>query len=353
MKLPDDSQLWSWVRHYLEVHIPRHLGFSRHTQSSYRIAFRRLLHFLSQYRGPRWARRARLKTLDSALLLDFLSWLESPKGGAVSPQTRNCRLAGLRSFFRFLELHRPAEEAVHWRRLRHLPFKRTVHPATDHLEFAELERVFAAVSLDTGEGFRDLALLAFLYNTGARAEEVAGLRKAGLLLDELPSARLLGKGSRERVCPLWTSTAGLLRSYLEHHRRPPRSGAEPFVFINQRGDRLTRFGLGRLVSKYIETAATTTPSLRKKRLSTHSFRHTTAIHLLESGADVNVVKAWLGHRSVQSTGRYLDLNLENHRKTLAAMPVPLALSHWQEPQTNDQESSEADSDDITAWLDRL
>lgn len=271
----------------------------------------------------------------------------------VLNDTRNCRLAALRSFFRFLELHRPEDEAVHWRRLAQLPFKRTEHPATDHLEFGEIEQVFAAIPVDTPEGFRDLALFALLYNTGARAEEISGVRKAGLLLDELPSVRLLGKGNRERICPLWPTTAQLLSNYLQNHRRPPRPGAEPFVFINQRGGRLTRFGVGRLVTKYIETAAKTMPSLSTKQLSPHSFRHTTAIHLLESGADLNVVKAWLGHRSVQSTGRYLDLNLENHRKTLASLPVPLALRHWQEPQEDPQESSEAASDEITAWLDQL
>jgi len=351
--LPEDSNLWSWVRYFLELHLPQHLGFSKNTQASYRIAFRRLLQFLIQERGRRWARKARIKSLDSAALLDFLSWLESSKGKEVSPQTRNCRLAALRSFFRFLELHRPEDEIVHWRRLRQLPFKRTKRPATEHFEFFEVEKIFATVPIGARDGFRDLTLLAVLYNTGARAEEIAGIRKAGLLLDELPSVRLLGKGNRERICPLWPTTAQLLRHYLDCHRRPPRSGSEPFVFINQRGAHLTRFGVGRLVGKYIDHAATTLPSLQSKQLSTHSFRHTTAIHLLESGADINVVKAWLGHRSVQTTGRYLDLNLENHRKTLAIVPVPLALRHWQEGQANPQESSEESSDATSDWLDQL
>lgn len=349
--LPEADLLWPWVRYFLEVHLPRHRGASPHTLASYRVAFRLLLLYLGGREGG--LREHRLSQVDPPRILEFLTWLESPEGRGTSPQTRNCRLAALRSFFRFLELHRPPEEAARWSRLRQLPFKRTSHPVPGHLEVHELEHVFSAVPLDTPDGFRDLALLALLYNTGARADEAAGLRRAGLNLDHLPTARLLCKGSRERVCPLWPSTASLLLRYLEHHRRRPRPPAEPFVFINQRRGRLTRFGVGRIVAKYLERAAASMPALQRKldRLSTHSLRHSTAIHLLESGAEVNVIKAWLGHGSVRTTSRYLDLDLEKHRDLLARLPLPSRLRTWEPggghpPSPDDQEV-------LDAWLDHL
>jgi site-specific recombinase XerD len=251
----------------------------------------------------------RLEDLQPPLLLEFLAWLEAPMGRGVSPETRNCRLAALRSLSRFLELHRGKEEGTQWRRLRQLPFKLTTRSAVDYLEPREVDRVLSEVPAHTRDGFRDLTILALLYNTGARAEEVASLRRSALMLEEPPAVRLTGKGRCERTCPLWTSTAALLRRYLQQYRRRGRAAHERFVFVNQRGERLTRFGIGRIVEKYLRKAALTTPSLRAKRLSTHSFRHSTAIALLEGGADINVIKAWLGHRSTRTTSRYLDMSL--------------------------------------------
>ena len=237
-----------------------------------------------------------------------------------------------------------------WQRLRRVPSKRCPRPVTEYLEFHELEQVFTQVSLSAPDGHRNLTLLALLYNTGARATEIAGLRLSGLTLDYPPTVRLMGKGRVHRVCPLWTSTTTLLRHYLDHHRRIPLPEARPFVFINQRGRCLTRFGLGRIVSKYLRLAAENCPSLRKKKLSTHSFRHTTAVHLIEAGADVNVTKAWLGHRTVRSTDHYLDINLESHRQLLERLPMPQSLRNLQDFES---EASVESPDAIDIWLNQL
>jgi site-specific recombinase XerD len=175
------------------------------------------------------------------------------------------------------------------------------------------------------------------------------MRKSGLILDYPPTVRLLGKGRRERVCPLWPSTAVLLDRYVTEHRPRPLREAEPFVFINQRRGLLTRHGVRKIIKKHVARAAETLPSLRKKNLTPHSFRHSTAVHLLESGADINVLKAWLGHRSVKSTGRYLDLTLENHRQMLETLPLPARLRAWKEPGTSAAETTDA----VKAWLEQL
>lgn len=352
LRPPESDRVWPWVRYFLEEVLPHHRGLSPHTAASYRTAFRHLREYLQERCDPSELARLRLETLQPPLLLGFLGWLEAPGGRGVSASTRNCRLAALRSFFRCLELHRGPEEVARWQRLRRLPFKRAGRGTTDPLELAEIERVLSVVPARTRDGFRDLALLALLYNTGARASEVTGVQRSDLLLEGHPAVRLRGKGRCERLCPLWESTATLLRRCLEGHRRPPRRGAERFVFINQRGGRLTRHGLGRLVGKYLARAAESTPSLRFKRLSPHSFRHATARHLLASGVDLHVVKAWLGHRSVSSTDRYLDLDLEAHRELLDRFTPPRALQLTETDPSSPTSSAEPD-DDIAAWLERL
>lgn len=353
-RLPDSEGVWPWVRYFLEVYLPRHRGASPHTIASYRTAFRLLLRFLLQRSSPKLAKAFSLEELQPAILLEFLGWLESAKGRRVRASTRNCRLAALRTFFRFLELHRGLLEVAQWQRLRQLPFKRAAKSATEYLEPYELDAVFGQVPAHTPDGFRDLALLALLYNTGARAAEIAGARRSNLLLGELPSIRLICKGRRERVCPLWQPVAVLLHQYLESHRRPPRPGHEAFIFINQRRSRFTRYGVGHIVEKYLRRANKTVPSLRLKKLSAHSFRHTTAIHLLESGADINVIKAWLGHRSTESTSHYLDLSLESHRAVLENLSPPAALGRVAEtlPPLG-QSLTDGGADDLDGWLDKL
>lgn len=349
MKTPDGDRLWSWVRFFLEEYLPHHRGASFHTVASYRTCFRLLRDFLQQRSGDEAASHFPVHQLQPALILDFLGWLESSRGRKVSARTRNCRLAAIKSFFRLLELYRAPEELTLWQRLRQLPFKRAARPHQDSLENYELEQVLAQISPLTHDGFRDLTLLTLMYNTGARADEVATLHSTALWLNRSPTVRLMGKGRLERVCPLWEPTACLLERYLKDHRRRPQISHAPFVFINQRGARLTRFGVGCIVKKYFAKAAVLTPSMKSKRLSAHSLRHTTAIHLLDSGADVNLIKAWLGHQTTRSTSAYLDRDLEAYRQMLETFRVPTVVQALATKGSSLDESSHPLED----WLKRL
>lgn len=342
MNAPDNTdRAWPWVRFFLETYLVRHRGVSRNTLLSYRTAFRLFRRFLEAHHGRVRSRELKLDELQPALVLEYLAWLQSKEGGSAGISTRNVRMAALRSFFRCLELYSPAPDRVRWERFRHLPQKRAPRPVTHHLDLSEVDAVFAQIDLSRREGLRDVALLAMLYNTGARASEAAGVRLADLSLDSPPTVRLRCKGKHERRCPLWPSTAAILRRYWDACRgsdRPDRC-----LFLNQRGQPLTRHGIARRVARYITLAAQNLPSLRSKRLSVHSFRHTTAVHLLESGADMHVIKTWLGHRSTRSTDHYLDLNLQAQRELLARFSPPPLLDRLMGP-------GEADPDD---WLNQL
>lgn len=347
MNPPKDESFWGWARYFLEDHLPLQRGVSPHTVSTYRTAFRQFKQFLDEQPGRSDSRRFELSSAEPELLLDFLSWLTRPrpKGLGVSATTRNLRLAALRSFFRFLELYSPEDDS-RWRRLRQLPTKRQMRKRMDYLEPCEIEHLFAVIPADTADGFRDLTLLAFLYNTGARASEAAGLRTADLnLTGHSPTARFLAKGRVVRQVPLWSTTAELLERYIQEFRRRPHLTAEAFVFINQRGGQLTRWGIGRRIGHYIAEAAKSSRTLRTKKLSTHSIRHTTAIHLIETGADVHVVRTWLGHKSISSTDRYLEMDLEPQRELLAGFTPPAVLNNHLKSEPTDEPAED--------WFDEL
>jgi len=169
------------------------------------------------------------------------------------------------------------------------------------------DALLAAPDRRRSQGCRDYALLLFLYNTGARASEAAAVTVGDLTLDASLSVRLLGKGRKTRICPLWSHTADVLRDNLAARLDGPK---EAPVFLNVRGQPITRYGVHTLVARAIQKAAATTPSLRSKRVSPHTIRHTTAVHLLRAGVDINTIRAWLGHVSLETTNRYAEVDLQ-------------------------------------------
>jgi site-specific recombinase XerD len=205
----------------------------------------------------------------------------------------------------------PSEQAA---QIQKIPLRRTTQLPVTYLEKDEIDAVLATPDRSSFQGQRDYALLLFLYNTGARASEAAHTTVGALQLDTVPaSVRFLGKGRKVRVCPLWAHTVDVLRSLLASRLE----GAEETpVFLNVRRQRITRFGIHTLVERTVAKAARTTPSLLHKQVSPHTLRHTTAVHLLRAGVDINTIRAWLGHVSLETTNRYAQVDLEMKAKAL-------------------------------------
>src|SRR5204862_6752295 len=195
---------------------------------------------------------------------------------------------------------------------------------------AEIQAVLAAIDRSTTDGRRDYALLASMFNTGARVQEIVALRVVDLRLESPPHLRLFGKGRKERICPLWSQTADLLRALLAERSSQPR--VDQPLFANHRSGPLTRFGLRYILRKYCTQAREAMPTLATKRLHPHSMRHSTAVHLLRSGVDIVTISQWLGHASVTTTNRYATVDLEMKRKAIEqAGPVNGAgsgLASW-------------------------
>jgi integrase/recombinase XerD len=222
-------------------------------------------------------------------------------------------LTVIHSLFRFIG--RQVPELVDLAtQLQAVPLRRVDHPTVPYLEKAEIDALLATPDRGHQQGQRDYALLLFLYNSGARADEAAHLTRGALDLGQPASVRILGKARKTRLCPLWDHTAQVLRTLLGS-----RLGGSPDapVFLNVRGQPLTRFG----IHTAVERIAARVPTLKSKRISPHSLRHTTAVHLLRAGVDINTIRAWLGHVSLETTNRYAEVDLEMKAKALAACAI--------------------------------
>lgn len=312
----DATLLGPWVRRFLLEYLVGERNLAVNTQRSYRDTLRLLLPTVAK-RCRRPIDRLAVTDLSADRVRQFLTEVEEKRGCGIA--TRNQRLAAVHAFARFVGLHAP--EWVEWSgQVRRVPFKKAPRPLIAYLEKAEMDALLAAPDRATPQGRREYAMLLFLYNTGARADEAAHVRVENLTLpaepDRDPACVLIrGKGNKERRCPLWASTASEL-ARLTHGRGPPER-----VFLNRCGRPLTRFGIHTLVERTAARAAKAVPSLRAKRVSPHVLRHTTATHLLRAGVDINTIRAWLGHVSLATTNVYAEVDLEMKAKALANCEV--------------------------------
>jgi site-specific recombinase XerD len=185
----------------------------------------------------------------------------------------------------------------------------------DYLDFEEIQAILAGIDRSSPDGRRDFVLLATMFNTGARVQEILDLRPCDLQLERPFQLRLFGKGRKERICPLWPQTAQLLRAFLAEAGTEVASRER--LFRNHRGMPLTRFGIRYLLAKYCDQAKPSVPSLSGKRLHPHSMRHSTAVHLLQAGVDLPTISHWLGHASLNTTNRYAKVDLEMKRRAIA------------------------------------
>jgi integrase/recombinase XerD len=306
--MTDHCSLGTWVRRFLLEHIVTERNLSQNTQRSYRDTFALLLPYLSA-RRRKPIDRLEVVDLSGDTLKHFLEHLELERKCSI--RSRNQRLAAIHALARFIADHCP--EQVAWcAAIRAVPFKRFQRNELCYLEKHEIDALLAAPDRNTTLGRRDYALILFLYNSGARASEAASLQIENLHLrpNTMSDVEICGKGRKTRRCPLWPATATELIALTRN-----RSPDEP-VFLNHRGQAITRHGIHRLVGKYVHKAATPCPSLARKRISPHVIRHTTATHLLRAGVDINTIRAWLGHVSIDTTNIYAEVDLERKAQML-------------------------------------
>ena len=248
-------------------------------------------------------------------MLDFLDHLETERGNTV--RTRNARLAAIHSFMRYAAVRDPASLPITARVLA-IPAKRFDRPVLGYLSREQVAAILAAPDQRTWSGRRDTVLLATAYNTGARVSELTALRVRDVLLDRQTAVHLHGKGRKQRVIPLWKTTAAELRGWLDQINSAPDTP----VFPNRAGAPLTRSGIRDRLDRAVAAAEQHCPSLHGLHVTPHTLRHSTAMHLLQSGTDLAVIALWLGHESPATTHQYLEADLAANEAVLRKLTEP-------------------------------
>jgi site-specific recombinase XerD len=330
------SDLPALIRGFFDQHLVSQRGLSGHTVLSYRDTFKLLLQFAAAD-GGKSVTELVLADLTAGLVHRFLQHLEEDRRNGIV--TRNLRLAAIHSFFRYIAIVDP-RHLTHTHTIIAVPFKRRPHRVAQYLEKDEVQAVFRQIDCRTLFGQRDDALLRLLYNTGMRAQELVDLDVRHVRLSRPSNVLIFGKGRKERVCPLWPETVSSVKSYLQT-RAVRFTDAVP-LFLNTDGNRLTRYGVRYIVGHRISQAAQRCPTLLTRRVTPHTWRHTTAMHLLQSNVDLAMIRSWLGHASIETTNTYVEIDLEMKRRTLASaekiLPKPKGRASWRTNQ------------DVLAWL---
>lgn len=289
--------LGQYLSIFLHEHLPQERQASRHTCDAYAYTFQLLIRFASQ-KLKRKPSSLSLEQLNASLVLEFLKYIETDRKN--SAKSRNARLAGIKSFFRFLEYRVPSvlDQA---RSIHAIPSKKTDETLIDFLNREELQVILDAPDPHTRTGVRDRAMLNLAYDAGLRVSELVGLCIDNFELHPEPLIHVHGKGRKERILPLWKGTSKVVQAWLDVRG----DSISPELFLNARGVSMTRFGFEYILGKYVKIAGTKQQSLLKKRISPHVLRHTCAVHTLQATGDIRKVALWLGHSSIQSTEIYV------------------------------------------------
>jgi integrase/recombinase XerD len=313
------------LRSFFEDYLAAQRDVSPNTILAYRDSIKLFLQFAARRTG-RQVVRLELADLGPHTVLPFLHYLETERKNCAA--TRNCRLIAIHRFFTYVADQEPRYAEL-CRRTLDIPLKKTASNSITYLDRDEVKALLTVPSRSRRLGLRDLALLTFLYNTGARASEAASLDIKDLRLEIPPHVRILGKGRKERLCPLWPETADALRAYLGQREDGNRPDAP--LFLNAHRKRITRFGVVKILRRHVAVAAMHRVSLASKRISPHTLRHTAAMHLLQSGVELNVIKSWLGHVSITTTSQYIEIDMAMKREALARCSPPVSVPGGESP----------------------
>jgi site-specific recombinase XerD len=328
------------VQAFFQEYLAGQRGVSKNTILAYRDALKLFLSFLASSTGKQ-AARLQMDDLQAERVLAFLDDTEQKRKNRTA--TRNLRLTALRTFFHYL-ISEDTVRSGQYQKIVAIPLKRAPRPMMGYLDVPEVQAILDSIDRNRLSGRRDYAMLSFLYNTGARVQEAIDAKVRTVRFSSPPIVTITGKGSKTRIVPLWQSTATVL---LEHIReRGVDKQPDATLFVNARGQPLTRFGVRHILRKCLRAAELTLGSIAGKRVSPHTVRHSTAMHLLQSGVDLTVIQRWLGHVQLATTHGYVEIDLEMKRKALAACAPP------GEPADGLQRVTDSNRD-VIRWLESL
>jgi len=323
------------ITDFFMLYLAKERNASGHTVLAYRDAFKMFLCFAARFHR-RAVDRLSFEDLSAEVILEFLNHLEKERRNSIN--TRNVRLTAIHSFFRYV-LWREPELALFCQRILAIRYKKASQRVLGYLTEEETKSLLAHVDRTAVRGERDYVLLALLYDTGARIQELLNLTPAAFRLERPAFVRVTGKGRKNRLCPLLPQTARVVSRFLAEQGRSPEDDRP--CFLNRHGQQLSRHGARYVMKKYLAAAKQEMPRLGRTGISPHTLRHTKAMHLLQAGMDPITIKNILGHANLKSTEVYVDTNLEMRREALErvgtpsrdrkkAKPLPQNLLKWLE-----------------------
>lgn len=302
------------LKDFFETYLPKERGVSNHTIRSYSATFQSLYAFFKDNKGIR-ANKLFLKDLSRRSINDYLNWLEMEKGNKVP--TRNSRLASVKAFCHYAQ-YKDFKNLARWQDILSIKSKKADMPYMSFLTQEGMKTLLSEVPTDTIQGRRHLAILAFLYDTGARANELISFSAHNLNLTKPYHVILSGKGRKKRIVPIHEKLVLILKTYMKDANIELNNISKQPLFVNAHGRKLTSAGLTHIIMMYADKVRENFPALMPERLSPHSFRHSKATHLLQAGMNIIYVRDFLGHSSVKTTETYVRMDSEQKRKALEA-----------------------------------
>lgn len=330
-----------YLSEFLARFLPGEVGAATNTIRSYRDTFTLLLRYCQAHENTA-PDAMTCALLTKELVERFLSWLESDRG--CGPATRNQRLAAIRSFCRYLQI-RDIARIGQYQQVLAIPKKKAPATTPGHLSLDGIRLILAQPDAAKMSGRRDLAMLALMYDTGARVQEIADMTVADLRTEAPATARLTGKGTKTRIVPLMAPTSGVLQRYLEGaDLTGPVNAARP-LFPNRAGNKMTRTGIAYVLDKHVSAARAADPAVLPETISPHTFRHSKAMHMLQAGVNLVYIRDVLGHADLKTTEIYARIDGEMKRRALqnayTNVTAPDAMPLWQQDK------------DMLAWLTNL
>ncbi len=311
--MKNQKTLPSLIQTFFTDHLATHKGVSQNTIKAYRDVVKLFVSHAASVKSKKiTALSPNDMTVD--IVLSFLKEIE--QGRKNSATTRNHRLAALRTLFSYLAMEDPLHLG-HYQKIMLVPFKRSPRPLMGYLDVDEIHAILNSVNRKTQSGRRDYVLLYLLYNTGARVQEICDLKVGSLRLENPPLVTIHGKGRKTRQVPIWSDTKKILYEYLTENGFLDDEN----LFLNRNGTPIGRFGVRYIVQKYVRAAAKNCKKLDSKIVGPHTFRHSTAMHLLQSGVDLSVIKSWLGHVDISTTHGYVEIDMNMKRRALEKVGV--------------------------------
>jgi len=300
------------VQSFFQEHLLAHRGLSQNTIMAYRDALKLFFSFESS-RQNKSSVKLVLEDLNSESVLAFLNQIENKKHNSIV--TRNLRLAALKTFSLYLST-KDMLRISEYQKITTIPIKRAPRKVMNYLEVNEMKLILDSIDRKKPNGERDYVLLKLLYNTGARVQEICDLKVKSITFGHVPVVTIVGKGNKTRHVPIWPETAKLLQNYLKVTQLLEQMNAN--LFMNSHGEPIGRFGIRYIIKQRCFAAEIHCPSLKKKIIGPHTFRHTIAMHFLQAGIDLSIIKSWLGHVNLATTHAYVEIDMEMKRKALAA-----------------------------------